>query len=151
MGFVDESIVIRADVHDAYSLWLDYEGYPRFMSGVEAVDVVGFCRLRWRGSACGRALAWETDVVDRIEDTRLRWRATDGRETGDVDFQKLDAGETLVHYQLEYEPEAWGVDPDGLRECLHARVRDDLRAFKELAEAGVVAPPAGPLSSRPES
>ena len=151
MGFVDESIVIRADVHDAYALWLDYEGYPRFMAGVEAVDVVGYCRLRWRASACGRVLEWQTDVVDRVEDTRLRWRATDGRETGDVDFQKLDAGDTLVHYQLEYEPEAWGVDPDGLRECLHARVRDDLRAFKTLAETGVGAPTAGPLSSRPES
>ena len=55
-------------------------------------------------------------MVDHVEDTRVRWRATDGRETGDVDFQKLDAGETLVHYQLEYEPDAWGVDPDGLRE-----------------------------------
>ena len=74
-----------------------------------------------------------------MEDTRLRWRATDGRETGDVDFQKLDARETLVHYQLEYEPEAWGVDPEGLRACLHARVRGDLLAFKELAEADAVA------------
>lgn len=135
MGFVDESIVIRTDVHDAYSVWLDYEGYPRFMGGVEAVEVVGYCRLRWRGRVCTEILEWETDIVDHIEDTRLRWRATDGRETGDVDFQKLDAGETLVHYQLEYEPAAWGVDEEGLRACLHARVRDDLRAFKALVEA----------------
>ena len=52
MGFVDESIVVRVDVHDAYSLWLDYEGYPHFMAGIDAVTVVGFCRLRWRGQAC---------------------------------------------------------------------------------------------------
>ena len=135
MGFVDDSIVVRADVQDVYSLWLDYEGYPRFMSGMDEVVVVGYCRLRWRGRVCGEILEWETDVVDHVEDTRVRWRATDGRETGDVDFQKLDADETLVHYQLEYQPEAWGVDPEGLRECLHARVRDDLRAFKALAEA----------------
>jgi uncharacterized membrane protein len=139
MGFVDESIVVGADVHDAYSLWLDYEGYPRFMASIDAVDVVGYCRLRWRGRACGEVLEWESDVVDRVEDTRLRWRATDGRETGDVDFQKLDARETLVHYQLEYEPEAWGVAPEGLRACLHARVHHDLLAFKELVEAGAVA------------
>jgi uncharacterized membrane protein len=143
MGFVDESIVVMADVHDAYSLWLDYESYPRFMASIDAVDVVGYCRLRWRGRACGEVLEWETDVVAHVEDTRLRWRATDGRETGDVDFQKLDAGETLVHYQLEYEPDAWGVDPGGLRECLHARVRDDLQAFKERAESQADAPAAG--------
>ena len=146
MGFVDDSIVVGADVHDAYTLWLDYEGYPRFMAGIEAVEVVGYGRLRWRGRACGRVLEWETDVVAHIEDTRLRWRATDGRETGDVDFQKLDAGETLVHYQLEYEPEAWGVDPKGLRKCLHARVRADLQAFKELAEPAPGAPPSRPRS-----
>jgi uncharacterized membrane protein len=147
MGFVDESVVVGADVHDAYSLWLDYEGYPRFMSGIDAVEVVGYCRLRWRGRACGEVLEWETDVVARVEDTRLRWRATDGRETGDVDFQKLDVGETLVHYQLEYEPIAWRVDPGGLRECLHARVRDDLRAFKELAESETRPPAADERTS----
>ena len=79
-----------------------------------------------------RGAQWEVDVVDHVEDTRVRWRARDGRETGDVDFQKLDAGDTLVHYQLEYEPEAWGVDEEALRGCLHARVRDDLQAFKTL-------------------
>lgn len=146
MGFVDESIVVGADVRDAYSLWLDYEGYPRFMAGIEAVHVVGYCLLRWRGRACGELLEWETDVVDRVEDTRLRWRATDGRETGDVDFQKLDEGETLVHYQLEYRPEAWGVDPEGLRACLDARVHRDLLSFKQLAEAQ---PRAAAVDERP--
>ena len=51
-------------------------------------------------------------------------------------FEKLDAGETQVHYQLEYEPAAVGRRRGrGLRACLQARVRDDLRAFKELAES----------------
>jgi uncharacterized membrane protein len=135
VGFVDETIVVARDVPRLYSLWLDYEGYPRFMHGVEQVEVTGYCRLRWTGTVCGRRLVWDVDVVDRIQDTRLRWRARDGRETGDVDFQKVDAGSTLVHYQLEYEPERWGVDEEGLRRCLHARVHDDLAAFKTLAES----------------
>ena len=84
---------------------------------------------------CGEVLTWDVEVVDRVEDTRLRWRARDGRETGDVDFQKLDAGSTLVHYQLEYEPERWGVDEEGLRDCLQKRVRTDLKDFRRLAEA----------------
>ena len=64
-----------------------------------------------------------------------------------MDFQKLDAEETQVHDQLEYEPEAWGVDPESLRGRLHARVRRDLRTFKELAEVkdGL----AGVLDERP--
>ena len=106
----------------------------RFMSDIDEVAVVGYCRLRWTGTVCGETLQWETDVVDRVEDTRLRWHAADGRETGDVDFQKLDHDQTLVHYQLEYEPDQWTVDAAGLEACLQARVRKDLRAFKELAE-----------------
>jgi uncharacterized membrane protein len=135
MGFVDETIVVALDVPDAYSIWLDYEHYPRFMRGLEQVEVTDYLRLRWRGRVCGELASWDVEIVDRIEDTRLRWRACDGRETGDVDFQKLDAGSTLVHYQLEYEPEHWGVDEHELSQCLQARVHDDLEGFKAHAEA----------------
>jgi len=134
LGFVDETIIVSVDVADAYSLWLDYEQYPRFMEDIDEVAVIGYCRLRWSGVVCGETLEWESDVVDRIQDTRLRWRAVDGRETGDVDVQKLDHRQTLVHFQLEYEPSAWGVDPASLEECLRTRVRTTLSAFKELAE-----------------
>ncbi len=134
MGFVDETIIVSVDVADAYSLLLDYEGYPRFMEGIADVTVVGYCRLRWSGEMCGETMEWESDVVDRIEDTRVRWRAADGRETGDVDVQKLDHRQTLVHFQLEYDPLLWGVGPARLEECLRARVSGTLRAFKELAE-----------------
>jgi uncharacterized membrane protein len=135
MGFVDDSVIVRVDVQDVYSLWLDYEGYPRFMKGMDEVAVVGYGRLRWKGHVCGAVLDWEAEVVAHVQDTRVQWRASDGRETGEVSFAKLDAGETRVHYQLEYDPALWGVDEAGLRRCLHARVRDDLRAFKALAEA----------------
>ena len=88
------------------------------MRGIEQVEVIGYRRLRWTGRVCGSVVSWEVEVVDHIQDTRLRWRACDGRETGDVDFQKVDAGSSLVHYQLEYEPELWGVDEEALHGCL---------------------------------
>ena len=136
MGFVDESIVVGADVHDAYSLWLDYEGYPRFMAGIEAVHVVGYCLLRWRGRSAGTSLEWETDVVDRVEDTRVRWRATDGRETGDVDFQKLDARRDARPLPARVPAGGCGASTRRVvRACLHARVRGDLLSFKRLVEA----------------
>jgi uncharacterized membrane protein len=135
MGFVDESIEVAVDIQAAYSLWLDYEQYPRFMGSIDEVAVIGYCRLRWTGCVCGRTEAWEADVVDHVQDTRVRWRARDGRETGEVTFEKWEADSTRVHYQLEYEPSPWGVGEEGLRACLQARVRDDLLAFKELAES----------------
>lgn len=109
MGFVDDSIVAGADVRDVYALWLDYTAYPRFMSHVEDVAVVGYRRLRWRGRVCGGVQEWETEVVARMEDT-------------------------LVRYQLQYDPDLWGADPEDLRACLHSRVHDDLQAFRRLAD-----------------
>lgn len=136
MGFVDESIDILVDAPVAYALWLDYERYPRFMSGVERVEVIGYCRLRWTALVCDHVAEWETQVVDRVEDTRLRWEAADRRETGEVTFEKHDARTTRVHYQLEYDPTLWRVsDPAAVRACMHARVHDDLQAFKALAES----------------
>lgn len=138
MGFVDESIVVAADIQVAYSLWLDYEQYPAFMRSIDDVTVTGYCRLRWTGRVHGRVEAWEADVVEHVQDTRVRWRARDGRETGEVTFEKWDAGSTQVHYQLEYEPGPLGIEEDGLRTWLQARVHDDLQAFKELAESAPV-------------
>jgi uncharacterized membrane protein len=135
VGFVDESIDITVDAPVAYSVWLDYEDYPRFMPGIDDVAVTGYCRLRWRGRVGGEELEWDTDVVAHVQDTRVRWEATDGRETVEVTFEKLDAGTTRVHYQLEYEPARWGGDPGAVRASLRTRVRGGLRAFKALVEA----------------
>jgi uncharacterized membrane protein len=136
MGYVDESIDVGVDAPVAYALWLDYEGYPRFMGEIQRVEVIGFCHLRWTGLVCDRTDSWETHVVDRVEDTRVRWEAGDGRETGEVTLEKHDAGTTRVHYKLEYDAAVWhGRDPAAVRACLHARVRDDLQAFKTFAEA----------------
>ena len=117
MGFVDESIEVAVDIQAAYSLWLDYEQYPRFMRSIDEVAVTGYRSLRWKGRVCGRTEEWEADVVEHVQDTRVRWQARDGRETGEVTFAKWEAGSTLVRYQIEYEPAAWGVEeeaPSGL-------------------------------------
>ena len=135
MGFVDASIEVDVATPVAYSAWLDYESYPAFMPGVDEVAVVGYCRLRWTGRVCDRVDRWEADVVEHVEDTRLRWHARDGRETAEVSFDKLDAGQTLIRYQLEYRAEAWGAAEDALRACLQRRVTASLERFKELAES----------------
>ena len=134
MGFVDDSVVVHADVQGVYALWLDYESYPRFMGGMDEVAVIGYSRLRWTGRVCGAALDWECDVVAHVEDTRVRWRAADGRETGEVTFEKLDAGDTRVHYQLEYDPAIWESTRRVCGPPWTTRVHDDLQAFKTLAE-----------------
>ena len=81
-------------------------------------------------------LDWESDVVAHVEDTRLRWRAADGRETGEVGFQKLDAGDDAASTTSSSTSPPSGEWTRG--RCAVAcmtRVRGDLQAFKALAES----------------
>jgi uncharacterized membrane protein len=135
MAFVDETIDVVADVCSVYSLWIAYRGYPCFMSTVRSVDVVGYDRLHWTADIGVRVVEWDVDVVEHVCETRVRWSAVDGRETGEVTLGKVDAGTTRVHYQLEFDPDAWGLERAVLEEAMEERVRGDLRGFKEYAEA----------------
>lgn len=136
MAFVDETIDVVADVRAVYSLWHAFEDYPRFMTVIDRVDVLAAGRqLRWAAIIGDEIVEWDADLVEHVEDTRIRWEAVDGRESGEVTFEKVDVETTRVHYQIEFDPERWGADPAVIEEMMDDRVQSDLRAFKEIAEA----------------
>ena len=49
-------------------------------------------------------------------------------------FDKLGADRTRIHYQLEYDPDAWDGDASATRDWMNMRANDDLAAFKKLIE-----------------
>ena len=65
---------------------------------------------------------------------KVTWRAIDGRETGEVRFEKLAADRTKVTYQLEYEPTAWEGEADTVRDWMNRRVDWDLDQFRKIVE-----------------
>jgi len=70
-----------------------------------------------------------------VSDEKVTWRAIDGRETGDVRFEKIAAGKTKVTYQLEYAPAAWEGKADTVRHWMSRRVDKDLDHFRKIVEA----------------
>ena len=135
MAFIDKTIEIAADVRDVYEAWTAFADYP---------DVHGDHRdgdrrpgrpasLGRRGR--GRHLEWDADVVEHVPDEKVTWRAIDGRETGEVRFEKLAAGRTKVTYQLKYDPAAWEGKADSVRRWMNRRVDKDLDHFKKMVEA----------------
>jgi uncharacterized membrane protein len=135
MAFIDKTIEVAADVHDAYEVWTAFTDYPEFMECVEIVTVVSDDRLHWVALIEDETCEWDADVVDEVPDTKVTWRAIDGRETGEVRFEKLADGITKVTYQLEYDPAAWEGKADTVRHWMRRRVDKDLDSFKELVEA----------------
>jgi len=135
MEFVDTTIEVAADVRDAYDAWTVFEEYPEFMDLIESVELVQDDQLHWVALVESDVVEWNTELIDVVPEERVSWRAIDGREHGQVTFDKRGTGRTSVHYQLEYDPEAWEGSPEDVREWMRRRVDADLAAFREFVEA----------------
>ena len=134
MAFIDRTIEVAADVRDAYEIWTAFAEYPEFMGCVETVTVVEDDQLHWVALIEEDTCEWDADIVEQVQDEKVTWRAIDGRETGEVRFEKLANGLTKLTYQLEYDPAAWEGEPEAVRLWMHRRVDEDLDSFKELVE-----------------
>ena len=134
MAFIDRTIEVAADVRDVYEVWTAFADYPKFMETIETVTVGLDDRLHWVAVVEDDTYEWDADVVEHVPDEKVTWRAIDGRETGEVRFEKLAAGTTRVTYQLEYDPKAWEGKADTVRHWMNRRVDKDLDSFKEMVE-----------------
>ena len=135
MAFIDKTTEIAADIHDVYELWTAFEHYPMFMETIETVTLVQDDQLHWVAMIEDDAFEWDTEAVEYVPDEKVLWRATDGRETGEVRFEKLAAGMTKVTYQLKYDPATWSGKADTVRHWMNRRVDKDLDNFKTMVEA----------------
>lgn len=135
MAFIDRTIEIAADVRDVYAAWTAFADYPKFMETIETVTVLKDDRLHWVAVIEDDTFEWDADVVERVPDEKVAWRAIDGRETGEVRLEKLGAGATKLTYQLEYDPAAWEGKTDTVRHWMRRRVDQDLDWFKKMVEA----------------
>ncbi len=135
MALVDKTTEIAADVQDVYGAWTAFEDYPSFMETIETVTLVQEDRIHWVAVVEDDTYEWDADVVEHVPDEKVSWRAIDGRETGEVRFEKLGADKTKVTYQLEYDPKAWEGKADTVRHWMNRRVERGLEEFKKMVEA----------------
>jgi uncharacterized membrane protein len=101
-------------------------------------------RSHWVAKApFDRLVEWDAEITDEQENERIAWRSVEGagiRNQGEVRFRPAPGNRgTEVDVSLQYEPpggslgaavaKLWGEEPD-------SQVREDLRHFKEVMEAG---------------
>jgi len=134
VAFIDRTVEIEADVQVVYAVWTAFEDFPTFMETIETVTLVQEDRLHWVAVVEDDTVEWDADVVEHVLDEKVSWRAVDGRETGEVRFEKLAGDRTRVTYQLEYDPAAWEGKGDTVRHWMNRRVEKDLDSFKRLIE-----------------
>ena len=136
MAKVEKSVDVDVPVRRVYDQWTQFEEFPRFMEGVEAVQQLDDQRLHWRASIGGKTQEWDAVITDQTPDTRVAWKSTSGAENaGAVTFQPLSNTQTRVHLTLTYEPEGVVEHVGDALGVVSGRVEGDLKRFKEYLES----------------
>lgn len=143
---VRESIRLEVPIDDVYRYWRQLEFLPRFMEHLDRVTETSPRHSHWiaRGPA-GLAVEWDAEIINEVENQTLAWSSLPGSDVvtaGSVNFHTVRGGRsTQVNVHLQYAPPAGkaGAIVAGLfgREPSQT-IREDLRRFKRLLEAGEI-------------
>ncbi len=115
----------------------DVTGWPAFVSGLVAVEQLGFERYRFTLDEGGARRDVPVCVVDHPAEHRISWRQLEGpRYVGEVRLRAVDADHTRVELRTTVDPTGLA---SGLREMLgerHPTAELDLRRLEQLLAAG---------------
>lgn len=143
---VDVSVTVGRARDTLYQCWRQLENLPSFMTHLESVSQIDARRSHWVAKApAGRTVSWDAEIINDAPNELIGWRTLDGADVvsaGSVRFKPTgNDGETEVHVRLQYAPPAGRVGAAiawMLGEDPAQAIREDLRRFKALMEAGEV-------------
>lgn len=144
---VETAVTIARPHDELYRFWRHIENLPTIMPHLVSVKDRGEKRSHWIAKAPGgRTVEWDAEIINDDENELIGWRTLEGSDVvsaGSVRFRPATGWRgTEVRVRLQYDPPAgkvgatvawlFGHDPAGT-------IREDLRRFKQLIEAGEVA------------
>ncbi len=143
---VETSVTINRSKDDLYAFWRRLENLPRFMKNLQSVESLEGRRSRWVGkSPLGTDVEWEAEVIEDRPGQLLSWRSCPGSRVltaGSVLFEEAPGNRgTVVRVTMAVRPPGQGLGKAlgrVLRPVTERQVREDLRRFKSLMEAGEV-------------
>jgi uncharacterized membrane protein len=151
---VDDAVTINRPVAEVFRFWRNFENLPKFMQHLESVASREGGISHWvaRGPG-GMKVEWDARIINEVDNKVIGWQSLDGSTistAGSVHFDETQHG-TRVRVHLQYSPPggklgaavAWlfGEEPT-------IQVREDLRRFKSLLEAGEIPTVQGQVSGR---
>lgn len=135
MATVQESITVDVPVRQAYNQWTQFEDFPNFMSGVDAVRQLDDTTVHFETSIAGVKREYDAQITVQEPDQRVTWESlNEPRNAGTVWFESVGENETKVNVELTWEPES-AVEKLGAATGLDSRqVASDLKRFKKFIE-----------------
>jgi uncharacterized membrane protein len=136
MAKVQESIEVGVPISVAYNQWTQFEEFPKFMEGVEAVRQLDDTHLHWVAEVGGERREWQAEITYQEPDSRIAWRATDGKDNaGEVRFTPLGENRARIEVDMSYETEGLKEQLGSVLGADERRVKGDLERFQELVES----------------
>ena len=138
--------LVNASSEQAYGLWRNFAGLPRFMVHLKSVRELDGGRSEWVALGPGqREIRWNAEITEDTPSQRIAWRSlpnSDVQTSGSVDFRADPQRRgTFVSANVQYGLPG-GALTSGLATLFGKNpefvVREDLRRFKQLLESGEV-------------
>ncbi|WP_081736923.1 SRPBCC family protein [Arthrobacter sp. MA-N2] len=135
MATVNQTIDVDVPVSVAYNQWTQFETFPEFMKGVEAVEQIDETALQFSTNVGGVKREFNAQVLEQVPDSLVSWASVDGpRNAGSVRFEALGATRTRVIVEIEWEPESFAEKAGSIVGIDDLRVSADLDKFKKFIE-----------------
>lgn len=132
------SVVVKAPVHQVYSLFTHFNDFPKFMSFVKEVTYYDDQRSHWVAQILGTH-EWDAVNEEWILDRQIGWRSTSGlQNTGKVKFSPVGENQAAIDVYLNYMPSAGAlgevVDRLGVDSRFDEVLQKDLEHFAQMVE-----------------
>jgi len=153
---VEQAVTVSRPREEVYRFWRNLENLPRFMEHLESVRFTADRRSHWvsRGPL-GTRVSWDAEIVEDEPNERIVWASIPGSDvqnSGWVLFAEAPGGRgTEVTVSLTYNPPAGSTGAAVAKlfgSDASTAVREDLRRFKQIMEAGEAPTSDGQPSGR---
>jgi uncharacterized membrane protein len=137
---------ILVEPHALYGLWKDETAFPLWQEHVVSVTPLGGKKSHWvmgnPEDADGKRIEFDSEITEDIPGEKIAWQSISGdvEQSGEVSFHpRRDGRGTVVTLQQQFKlgvlaNAAAAVTKRGPKQT----VIEDLRHFKEMAEAGEI-------------
>ena len=143
MQRAEASIIVGASVQEVYSVWRQFENFPRFMHNIKDVskkDGEGKLSHWTVDGPLGISVSFDAEMTTDEPNKRIGWN-TRGEGTvstsGQVVFTELGK-QTQIHVIMNWTPPAGklGETVAKLTNDPQGQLEEDLGRFKEMIEGG---------------
>ena len=142
---VQHQVTILKPASELFAYWKQLENLPKFMEHLKDVRRMDGNRSHWIAKGpMNTSIEWDAEIINEEQDRLIAWQSVGDAEvdnSGSVRF--VDAGDkgTEVQVTIDYIPPAGKVGAMVAKlfgEEPAQTVKEDLRRFKSLMEAGEI-------------